>query len=133
MEKWRRVWRHGLAPHLSRAGLRALQTALLLDDRRLLQGAVSSPPPLDALRGRPVNCACAIGLCGWQGEGLRNIGQVEDYFHRICEAADAVFHEPAACRFFLNWYDDTPRADMRRELLAEVTRALDERPPHVAA
>ena len=28
--------------------------------------------------------------------------------------------EPAACRWFLNWFDDTPRDQMRRELLAEV-------------
>jgi hypothetical protein len=29
----------------------------------------------------------------------------------------------------LNWFDDTPRNEMRRELLAEVERALTERQP----
>ena len=124
MEKWRRVWREGLAPQLSRRGLLALQTALRRDDPRLLQGAICSPPTLDALRDRPVACACAIGYCGWIGEGCATVGELEDYFHRICEAADAIFHEPAACRFFLNWFDATPRATMRRELLAEVSLAL---------
>lgn len=124
MEKWRRVWREGLAPQFSRHGLLALQNALITDDVRLLQGVVSSPPPLDALRRCAVNGTCAIGLCGWQGDGLRNVGQVEEYFHRVCDAADMAFGESAACRFFLNWFDDTPRAEMRRELLAEVKRAL---------
>jgi hypothetical protein len=132
MEKWRRVWREGLAPHLSRAGLLALQPALLNDDPRLLQGTVSSPPPLDALRECVVNGACAISLCGWQGEGLRSVGQVEEYFHGTCDAAAAALQEPAACRCFLTWYDDAPRAEMRRELLAEVKLAL-QGPAPVAA
>ena len=79
-----------------------------------------------------MNGTCAISLCGWQGDGLRSVGQIEDYFHRICDAADAVFHEPAACRYFLNWFDETPRAAMRRELLAEVRLALRERMPVAA-
>ena len=93
MEKWRRVWRAGLAPHLSRAGLLALQSSLLRDDPRLLQGTVSSPPPLDALRECAVNGACAISWCGWQGQGLRSVGQVEEYFHRTCDAAAAALQE----------------------------------------
>ena len=124
MEKWRRVWREGLAPHLSQVGLLALQSALVNNDARLLQGVVSSPPPLDTLLACMATGTCAIGYCGWQGEGRRSVGEVEDYFHRICDAADAAFHEAAACRFFLNWYDDAPRAEMRRELLAEVRLAL---------
>lgn len=127
MEKWRRVWREGLAPNLSTAGLLALLNALATDDRRLIQGAVSTPPPLEAHRRACVAGGCAIGYCGWQGDQLRSVGEVEDYFHRICEAADAIFSEPASCRFFLNWYDDAPRAEMRRELLAEVGRELQMR------
>ena len=127
MDKCRRVWREGLAPHLSRAGLLALQSALLADDPRLLQGTVSSPPPLDALRECAVNGACAIGWCGWQGEGLRSVGQIEEYFHRICDAAADGLHDPAACRYFLDWYDAAGRAEMRRELLAEVKLTLQGR------
>ena len=126
MEKWRRVWREGLAPHLTRTGLLALQAALLRDDARLLQGATCYPPRLDLLRERAIEGACALGYCGWQGEGLRHVGQVEAYFGRLCDAADAAFNEAAACRYFLNWYDDTPRAEMRRELLAEVTGLLQD-------
>jgi hypothetical protein len=132
MEKWRRVWREGLAPHLSRAALLTLQSALLNDHPRLLQGTVSSPPPLDALRECAVNGACAISWCGWQGEGLQSVGQVEQYFHRTCDAAAAALQDPAACRYFLNWYDAAPRAEMRRELLAEVKLALQGHAPIAA-
>jgi hypothetical protein len=77
----------------------------------------------------PVEAACALGFCGWQGEELETVGQVEEFFARLCFEADQRLGEPAACRWFLNWFDDTPRADMRRELLGEVERALAERLP----
>jgi len=35
--------------------------------------------------------------------------------------------EPAACRWFLNWFDDTPRAEVRGLLLSEVNRTLAQR------
>jgi hypothetical protein len=132
MDKWRRIWREGLAPHLSRPGLLALQSALHNDDRRLLQGTTCYPPLLDMMRERAVVGTCALGFCGWQGDGLRRVGEIEEFFHDLCDAADAAFNEPAACRYFLNWYDDAPRAEMRRELLAEVTRSLQQ-PTAVAA
>ena len=132
MEKWRKIWRHGIAPQFSRAALIALRSALLRDDVRLLQGVVSSPPPLDALRDCAVNGTCAIGFCGWHGEGLRSVGPVEEFFFGICERADAIFREPAACRHFLNWFDSTPRPVMRRELLSEVSLELRNRLPLAA-
>lgn len=120
MEMWRRVWRDGLAPRLSLAAMVALQLGLERDDPRLVQGATCSPPALQALSGRRVETACALGYCGWQGEGLATVGEVEDYFQRICDGADERMAERAVCRFFLNWYDDTPRDEMRRLLLGEV-------------
>lgn len=127
MEPWRRVWREGVLPQLSTAGLQALRQALLRDDGRLLQGATSSPPALQAFSDLKVEATCAIGYCGWQGEGLSTVGQVEDFFQRVCDGADAALREAAACRYFLNWFDDTPRDEMRRRLLDEVGRALEER------
>jgi hypothetical protein len=132
MEKWRRVWREGLAPHLSRAGLLALLKALIHDDPRLVQGVITTPPSIDALRERRACGSCAISYCGWVGENLRTVGEIESYFHRVCDAAAIAFHEPAACRYFLNWYDETPRDEMRRELLGEVKLAL-RRPASLAA
>jgi hypothetical protein len=127
MEVWRRVWRVGLAPCLSAAALEALRLGLCNDDRRLVQGAICSPPALHTLSGQRVESACALGYCGWQGAGLATAGAVEDYFQQICDGADERMAERAVCRFFLDWYDDTPRDSMRQLLLAEVEETLGRR------
>src|SRR5438094_8455764 len=84
MESWRKVWRDGLAPQISTPGLEALRRALLTDDARLLQSATTSPPPLQCVLDWPVEGACALGYCGWQGDGLETIGEVEEFFARSC-------------------------------------------------
>jgi hypothetical protein len=127
MELWRKVWRDGLLPQLSHHALHALQQALIRDDDRLLQGATTSPPALDVLADCEVEAACALCYCAWQGEGRRTIGEVVREFDRICQAADTLLGEPASCRWFLDWFDLTPRTQVRRELRAEVERALAER------
>jgi hypothetical protein len=127
MESWRKVWREGIAPQLSLAALEALRRALLNDDARLLQRATTTPPPLQCVQDWPVEAACALGFCGWQGEGRETVAEVEEFFARACFEADQRLGEPAACRYFLNWYDETPRAEMRRLLLAEVNRSLAQR------
>jgi hypothetical protein len=129
MESWRLVWRDGFVPVISTAGLEALRDALRSDDPRLTQGSTTTPPPLMCVQDWPVEAACALGFCGWQGEELETVGQVEEFFARLCFEADQRLGEPAACRWFLNWFDDTPRAEMRRELLGEVERAIAERLP----
>jgi hypothetical protein len=127
MESWRKVWREGVAPLLSTTGLEALQRALTNDDARLLQGATTTPPPLQCVQDWPVEAACALGFCGWQGEGLETVAEVEEFFARMCFEIDQRLGEPAACRWFLNWFDETPRDEMREKLLAEVNRALAQR------
>ena len=127
MESWRKVWREGLAPLLSTPGLEALQRALATDDGRLLQGATTTPPPLQCVQDWPVEAACGVGYCGWQGDHLETVAEVEEFFARVCFEVDQALGEPAACRWFLNWFDETPREEMRRELLAEVNRTLAQR------
>jgi len=127
MDSWRKVWREGLAPLLSTTSLEVLRRALLSDDSRLLQGATTTPPPLQCVQDWPVEAACALGYCGWQGEGLETVAEVEEFFARMCFEIDQRMGEPAACRWFLNWFDETPRDEMRRGLLAEVNRNLAER------
>lgn len=124
MESWRLVWRNGFVPVLATAALEALRDALRSDDPRLTQGSTTTPPPLLCVQDWPVEAACALGFCGWQGEGRDTVGEVEEFFAQVCFEADQRLGEPAACRWFLNWFDDTPRAEMRRELLAEVEYAL---------
>jgi hypothetical protein len=127
MESWRKVWREGLAPLLSVESLEALRGGLVNDDPRLMQGATTTPPPLQCVQDWPVEGACGLGYCGWQGEGLETVAEVEEFFARMCFEVDQRMGEPAACRWFLNWFDETPRDEMRRLLLTEVNRALTER------
>ena len=127
MESWRKVWREGIAPQLSTAGLQALARGLIEDDERLVQGSTTAPPPLQCMQECAVEGACGVGYCAWQGDGLRTVGEVEEFFARICYETDQHFGEPTACRWFLNWFDDTPREEMRRLLLPEVQLALAQR------
>src|SRR4051812_30331013 len=127
MESWRKVWREGVEPLLTTDGLKALRQALRNDDARLVQGATTTPPPLMCVQDWPVEAACALGLCGWLGDGLETVGEVEEFFARMCFEVDQRLGEPAACRWFLNWYDETPRDAMRAELLSEVNLALAQR------
>jgi hypothetical protein len=127
MESWKRVWRDGVAPLLSDAALLALQGALAADDAELVHGATTTPPPLSTVAEWPVEGACLIGYCGWRGEGLETVGQVEEFFARMCHDIDQRMGEPAGCRWLLNWFDETPRAEMQVALLAEVNRTCQER------
>ena len=127
MESWRMVWREGFAPVLPTEGLEALWLALQTDDPSLTQGCTSTPPPLMCMQDWDVEGCCALGYCGWKGEGLNTVGQVEEFFARSCFEADQRLGEPAGCRWFLNWYDDTPREEMVHELLGEVERTLRQR------
>jgi hypothetical protein len=74
-----------------------------------------------------VEAACALGYCGWKGGGLATVRDVEEFFAEACIEADRLLGEPGGIRHFLNWYDDTPRGEMRRQLLAEVEAELGDR------
>lgn len=135
MTSWQYVWRKGVEPGLSDAALFALRAGLTNNDRGIIQGATTSPPPLECVRDWPVEGACMIGFCGWFGEGLETVAEVEAFFCGVCVETDLRLDEPAACRWLLNWFDDTPRLEMIRELLAEVNLAIERRsePKHALA
>jgi hypothetical protein len=126
---WQWAWREGVAPHLSTAGLAALQDALEHDDAALIQGQNVQPPPLQIHEGDPVSAACAIGLAAWKGDyqGSASVAEVDSRVSEICARADHRLGEPAGVRFFLTQYDSWSRAEMRRNLLTEVGLALAER------
>lgn len=126
MEKWRTVFRNGFAPIIPIAGLEYVADLLRKDDPRLLQGCTTTPPPLKCVENWPCEGGCFLAVCA-MGDGKETVGECELFFADACWKADQLLGEPAACRWFLNWYDDTPRAAMRAELLAEVERALAER------
>ncbi len=132
MESWRKVWRLA-APMLPTDGLTALRDALTADDSRLIQGCTTSPPPLSVVQDWPVEAACLFGYCGWQdGTGRSTVADVEHWFAELCYRIDEAAKEPAACRWLLNWFDETPRDEMRRLLLEEVELTLAERAVPVA-
>ena len=126
MESWRLVWRDGFAPVLTtdRAGG---------PPRRPRGGR----PPADAGlhdHPAPAACACRTGrsrpparsaTAAGRATGWRPSARSRSSSPACCFEADQRLGEPAACRWFLNWFDDTPRDEMRRELLAEVELALE--------
>jgi hypothetical protein len=145
MQPWQRVWRDGIAPLLSREQLHALARALESDDPRLIQGATTIPPPLQCVQDWPCEGACPLGFCAAlehggflkRADGLpikppheyATVSEVENGFSILCWKCDERLGEPAAVRFFISWYDETPRDEMRPALLAEVNLALERTTP----
>jgi len=130
MESWRKVWRDGIAPLLSREQLEACLEALVNDDPRLLQGATTTPPPLQCVFDWPVEAACLLGLCGVVEHGgfmEAKVCEAEEVFAKLCYECDQLLQEPAGVRWFLNWADETPRDEMRLAMIPEVKLALTRR------
>lgn len=127
MESWRLVWRDGFAKHMSDSALSALAKGLEADDPAILQGATTAPPPLMCVQDWPVEGADPIGYGGWKGDGLETVGEVEEYFAKMCFNADTSLGESAACRWFLNWWDDTDRQTVRVQMMAEVDIEIQRR------
>lgn len=133
MESWRSVWRRGLVPQMCSDSLVALAKALREDDARLIQGATTSPPPLIFVQDWPCEACDVITFGAWQTLGITTVAEVEEAFAQMCFQCDQIIGELAACRFFINWADETPRENMRRELLAEIELALSQRTAQEAA
>ena len=96
---------------------------LARDDAILIQGATTNPPPLACVNDWPCTGACALAYCGLV-EGLETVGEVEEFFTRLCNEAERRLGQERGLRWFINWFDDTPREEMRGLLLAEVDLAL---------
>lgn len=126
MEAWQKVFREGLAPLLSTEQLEVLRQGLIMNDPRLGQGFTTEPPPLRCVKDWDVEKVDLIGYCGWF-DGLRTVGEIEEFFARTCFKMDSLLGESAGCRWLLNWYDETPRQEMRERLLLEVNLALSSR------
>ncbi len=127
MESWRLVFRTALVPLLSTESLVALEQALVSDAKELIQGATTNPPPMQVLGHWPVEAACPLAYCGWRGDGLETVAEVEEFFSKMSYAADQRLGEPGGIRHFLNPVDEWPRQEMIDNLLPEVRLALQER------
>lgn len=146
MEMWKVSWRNGYLPGMKTETLKALLEAVQSDDPRLTQGSTSTPPPLMCVQDWPIECGCIIGYAGaienggFESSSVESyvakkkdnpspatVGEVEEFFATACFQADQRLGNPAECRYFLNWFDGTPRSEMRRELQAELILNLKER------
>lgn len=130
MEAWVTTFRKGIAPLLSTEGLTALLKGLREDDPHIIQGATCNPPPVACVSDWPVEGADAIAYAYWHGDrgGECTVGEAEEFFARVCFDCDTAMGEPAACRWFLNAHDDTPRAvffpQLEREVANEIARRM---------
>lgn len=132
LESWKHVFRDGILPQLGRAGLLALAEALEDDAPELLQGATTDPAPLPVCWDWDCQGACPLAFACWQEDGLRSVGEVEEAFAQLAAECDRRMNEPAALRYFVNWWDDSPRDLAVPALLDEVRRALADAPPAAA-
>jgi hypothetical protein len=123
---WCRIWRL-FAQRLPVAGLHALRIALATDSPLLVQGATTSPPPLRLVQDWPVEAADPAAFALWQGLGLTTVEEVESAWARLCADVDNAAREPAACRHWINHWDESPRGEVVPQLLAEVEWELTDR------
>jgi hypothetical protein len=128
MESWKLVWKKGFLPNLTNAQLTILLHGLKNDSQRLLQGCTTTPPPLLCVHDWPCEAACGLGYILLETPGrAATVGEVEEFFARLCYDADEKLGEPAACRWFLNFWDDTPRSELRGLMIAEIESNIAER------
>lgn len=135
MESWRRVWREGVLPQLTRDDLLVIEKALENNDSRLVQHVTTRPPPIACVQDWPCECACLWGFIGAfrlgglpdeaPGDGV-TVGEVEEFFARLSYEVDRRLGEAAASRWFLNFWDDNPREQVFKEMLEEVRMNLEE-------
>jgi hypothetical protein len=127
MEKWRIVLREGIFPLASTVELQAGKLAVENDFPELLQSATTSPPPVQSVQNWPCEGACFLAYIGWRGLRLSTVGEVEEYFAKFCFEIDDKLGEPAACRWFLDWFDKTPRKEVLEQLQLELDQELTRR------
>lgn len=126
------VLRKGVLPHFSDDALAYARHALMARDEMWVQGATTSPPPLQCTQDWPIECGCFVALLSW-GEfttttGLHpTVGEVEERFAKACYQADLDVGEPAGCRWLLNWHDEDPRDEVKAVLIHELDAELKRR------
>lgn len=122
MEAWRYCLQHGLLPLLEADTIGAMLAAL--QGGQVAPGDTCIPEPLQANADLPVTECCIMalpGLLAHGGFGQATVGQVETAFARLCGQVDARLGQPAATRYLINWFDETPPA-VSLPLVAEELR-----------
>jgi hypothetical protein len=120
---WQKVWREGLMPLLSERALLVLKEALEQDDHELIQGHTALPEG-EVTLDCPPEAACLLGYVAWKVEGRTTVGDIQSRFAEYCFEIDQRMGEPAACRYLLGFFDESPREEMRRAFLNEIELSL---------
>lgn len=130
MESWRLVLREGFFPGWTTAALEAALKLLEADSPLLTQGSTTTPPPLMCVQDWTVEACDIVAFCTVPTAftNKETVGTMEEGFAKACYEADQRLGEPAACRIFLNWFDDTPRNEMRWSLIEEFRAEIGRRP-----
>lgn len=133
------TWKDGFAVDLCYDQLVILRDALARgDESRLLQGLSTAPQPLRGNLDRSIVAADAVVYPHWRYTFgmfgvVETVGAASEAFAACCFNADQYLGEPAACRAFLNFWDDTPREEAFPALLAAVKEVIAERATRILA
>jgi hypothetical protein len=71
--------------------------------------------------------ACFLAYACWQGDGLLTVEEAGEAFAVLCSMADLRLCQGGAIRHVLHFFDETPRAEAVRLLLAEVEAEAEKR------
>lgn len=123
-ESWRLVLRQGFLPQWSSDRLEKAVRMLEEDSAFITQGSTTTPPPLMSVQDWPLEACDIVAFCSIEDEVGITVGQAEEAFAEAVYVSDTVLGEPAASRWFLNTFDDTPRYEMWANLIEEFKREL---------
>jgi len=125
------VFEKGFAPQFSTETLILFQYALEENSDKIVQGSTTVPAPSLALSDWPCQSACAIGSLAWEQqygwEDGVTVSEIDEAFIASAMKCDALMNEQAACRYFLNWFDEGDRATVFAELSKWIDDIITER------
>lgn len=124
---WRDVW-SAACTYFTTKGLEALKASLEGGGKDIVQQLTVLPSSYRLFGKLLPEKACPIAYCGWQGGiGIEVVDELEMFFAQICFDLETVFNEPCVIRYFLKWFDNAPREEAIKLLLAEVVDELHKR------
>ena len=127
VDAWRSTLRKGFIPLMSTGALVGAGAGAGDGRPEVDPGGDDHAPALQAVQDWPCEAADFVGYGGWQGDGLDTVGEVEEFFARLCFECDNRLGEPAGCKHWLNYWDETPRNEAFENALWEVRYALETR------
>lgn len=132
IESWRRVWRDGFVPSFvdvlgkerAALGVQLLHRALKGRDPAVRQGVTTFPGGSADLEGcSPEVYVAWVSTVSSSPKWSCQAGDA--MFGALCVSCDGRVGMERACRFFMNWWDETPAHVAYPALAAECLATLD--------